>query len=285
MNEQYDRNIRFFGAEGQEKISNMIVCVVGAGGLGTHVIQQLVHLGVRNFIVIDPECLDMSNLNRYVGATFQDALNKLPKVNLAERVILSICPDAKVTKLHDTVVCERAFSLIKSANILFGCFDDDGPRFIMNELCVAYEIPYIDLASDIHVEGDLVYGGRVVTVFDADSCLSCITELDQDEIHRTVNDPVVNNLKKDLYGVNREYLKEKGPSVVSINGVIASLGVTEFIAAITGMRSPKRYITYRGDQAKVTVRNQRESMDCFCCNVMRGLREKAKLDRYCKKVE
>ena len=199
MKEQFDRNVRFFGVEGQEIISSLTVCIAGVGGLGSHVVQQLVHLGVRNFILIDPECLDITNMNRYVGATLQDALDKLPKVDIAERLILSICPEATVTKLQDTVISADAFELAKTAGYLFGCFDDDGPRFIMNELCSAYEVPYIDLASDIHTDGDMIYGGRVVTVLDSHSCLSCIGELDQDEIQNALNDPEVKQIKKDLF--------------------------------------------------------------------------------------
>lgn len=280
MKEQYDRNVRFFGVEGQEIISSLTVCIAGVGGLGSHVIQQLVHLGVRNFIVIDPECLDMTNMNRYVGTTLQDALKKLSKVDLAERLILSICPEATVTKLQDTVISVDAFEHIKKAGYLFGCFDDDGPRFVMNELCSAYEIPYIDLASDIHTEGVMVYGGRVATVIDSNSCLACIGELEQGEIQNVINDPEVELIKKDLYGVKDKFLNEKGPSVVSINGAVASLGVTEFMVSVTGVRPAKRYITYRGDQAKTTVRNERETKDCFCCNVLRGLRENANIERY-----
>lgn len=283
MKEQFDRNVRFFGVEGQEIISSLTVCIAGVGGLGSHVVQQLVHLGVRNFILIDPECLDITNMNRYVGATLQDALDKLPKVDIAERLILSICPEATVTKLQDTVISADAFELAKTAGYLFGCFDDDGPRFIMNELCSAYEVPYIDLASDIHTDGDMIYGGRVVTVLDSHSCLSCIGELDQDEIQNALNDPEVKQIKKDLYGVKDKFLNEKGPSVVSINGTVASLGVTEFMVSVTGVRSAKRYITYRGDQAKTTVRNERETKDCFCCNVLRGMREGANVERYVPK--
>lgn len=282
MKEQYDRNVRFFGVEGQEIISSLTVCIAGVGGLGSHVVQQLVHLGVRNFILIDPECLDITNMNRYVGATLQDALDKLPKVDIAERLILSICPEATVTKLQDTVISADAFEFVKTAGYLFGCFDDDGPRFIMNELCSAYEVPYIDLASDIHTVGDMIYGGRVVTVLDSHSCLSCIGELDQDEIQNALNDPKVKMLKKELYGVKNEFLNEKGPSVVSINGTVASLGVTEFMVSVTRVRPAKRYITYRGDQAKTMVRNERETKDCFCCDVLRGLRENANIERYLK---
>ena len=280
MNEQFDRNVRFFGIEGQKIISKLVICIAGVGGLGSHVIQQLVYLGVSKFILIEPECLDITNLNRYVGATLKDAQDEIPKVDLAERVILSVNPDAKITKVTESVISHEAYKYIKQADYLFGCFDDDGARFVMNELCTAYEVPYIDLASDIYTEGDLVYGGRVVTIVDDSACMLCIGDLNQEEIHKALNEPIVNKLKKELYGVDAELLDEKGPSVVSINGVVASLGVTEFIVCATGIRAPKKYINYRGDQAKTMVRNERGTKDCFCCSNIRGSREQANVERY-----
>ena len=68
MRKQFDRNVRFFGVEGQKIISQLVVCIAGVGGLGSHIVQQLVHLGVTKFILIEPESLDETNLNRYVGA-------------------------------------------------------------------------------------------------------------------------------------------------------------------------------------------------------------------------
>lgn len=284
MNTKLDRNIRFFGSEGQELVSKQVVSVAGIGGLGSHVIQQLAHLGVKKYNLIDPERLDKSNLNRYVGATLEDAKKKIPKVELGERIIKAVEPDAYVKKLQASVVSEKAFDLVKSSDFLIGCFDNDGPRFVMNELCSAYEIPYIDLASDIHTRDELVYGGRVATIMDDGSCLLCIEDLNNDEILYILNDTNVKKIRDDIYGVDKIHLDEKGPSVVSINGVIASLGITEFIKAVTKIRTAERYINYRGDLARITVRKSRESKDCFCCNVLRGLRENAGTENYLKKI-
>ena len=51
--ERYDRNIRFFGKEGQDRLASVSVAVVGVGGLGTHVAQQLALLGVGRLVLID----------------------------------------------------------------------------------------------------------------------------------------------------------------------------------------------------------------------------------------
>jgi len=79
MSSRHDRSIRFFGREGQEKLRNSAVAVVGVGGVGGHVVQQLALLGVRSISVIDAEELAETNLNRYVTARATDAIPGTPK--------------------------------------------------------------------------------------------------------------------------------------------------------------------------------------------------------------
>jgi hypothetical protein len=59
--------------------------------------------------------------------------------------------------------------------------------------------------------------------------------------------------RDEFYGLRRELLDEVGPSVVSINGAAASLAVSEFMLAATGVRAPNRLLTYNGRTGKVTV--------------------------------
>lgn len=60
-------------------------------------------------------------------------------------------------------------------------------------------------------------------------------------------------------------LDNVGPSVVSLNGAIASLGVTEFMLAVTGIRAPNRLLTYNGRTGKVTVSTDEPAPGGYCC--------------------
>ena len=64
---RYDRQVRFFGEEGQEKLESTSVGVIGTGGLGSHVVQQLAFLGIGEMLLVDPDVLESSNANREVG--------------------------------------------------------------------------------------------------------------------------------------------------------------------------------------------------------------------------
>ena len=74
MTERFERNTRFFGEEGQRILRETLVAIVGVGGLGTHVVQQLALLGVGELSLVDHEELDRTNLNRYVGARHSDPI-------------------------------------------------------------------------------------------------------------------------------------------------------------------------------------------------------------------
>lgn len=280
MEERFDRNIRFFGSEGQEILKKARVAVVGIGGLGTHIVQQLSHLGVGSLILIDNEELDTTNLNRYVGARHDDSIPGSRKVNIGERTVSSIDPSLYVEKIYASLLSNQAFEAIVKADYVFGCFDNDSSRFILNELCSAYTIPYFDVASDINPNPTLIYGGRVTVAWEGKGCLYCMGVLDMAEVQRELESPEVIRDREAIYGVDRSFLAEAGPSVVSVNGVIASIAVTEFIVGATGIRKPKRNITYYGHFGKVAISKEETQADCYYCNCIRGIREKANLNRY-----
>src|SRR5437588_10553982 len=97
MSDRFDRNIRFFGTEGQQKLAASRVTVVGIGGLGTHVVQQLALLGVGCLALIDKEELDTTNLNRYVGVRSTDPIPGTLKVDVGARVAREINPKIQVS--------------------------------------------------------------------------------------------------------------------------------------------------------------------------------------------
>src|SRR5260221_655941 len=143
------------------------------------------------------------------------------------RLIREINPDVIADPLRASLVSEEAFEVVKKADWVFGCFDEDGPRQILNELCAAYERPYIDLASDVPEPG--VYGGRVCVAWDGNGCLHCLGEIDEKDVRSYFSTDDERARIAANYGVPVEALGETGPSVSPINGVIAALAATEFM--------------------------------------------------------
>lgn len=276
--DRYNRNILLFAAKGQEKLRGTTVAVVGVGGLGSPLIQHLALLGVKRIISIDDEELDDTNRNRFIGARHNDPVPGSLKVQLVHRLIRETNPDVESVPLAVGLFSSAAFEAIKSADWVFGCFDDDGPRAALNELCAAYKKPYIDLASDVPEPG--IYGGRVCISQDGKGCLNCLGLLDHRAVRRYFETDEQLQREDEIYGIPAGALDIKGPSVSPINGVIAALAAAEFMAAVTGLRPPTPLQEYRGHISKVVVNNDQPLPDCPCCHGIRGKGDAAEVDRY-----
>lgn len=276
--DRFDRNERLFGRSGQVALRETIVAVVGVGGLGTHVVQQLALLGVGGIGLIDHEELSDTNRNRYVGARHDDPVPGSAKVDLGERLVRLIDPSIAVTTVGERFPSSRGLDVLREAGAVFGCVDNDGARHVLNETCLAYEKPLFDLASDVPEPGH--YGGRATVVCGKGGCLHCRGELDPDEVRRFLSPAEALENEAAVYSVSREVLDDAGPSVVSLNGVVASLGVTEFMVTATGMRSPQRHLEYRGHMGIVAKRNDDPSTGCYYCESVRGTGAAANVERY-----
>jgi molybdopterin-synthase adenylyltransferase len=267
---RYSRNEALFGPEGQEKIATTNVAIIGLGGLGSHVAQQLTYLGVERQTPVDFDVVTSSSMNRLVGAVDTDVVAKTKKVIVAKRMIDAINPGAIIDPVDAEINADEAEAGIAAADIVFGCLDRDLPRLTLTELCSRYAKPLFDLASDTGGEGDdLWYGGRVVFANGA-GCLVCRNLLDQEEMTRDSMSAEQREAHDRIYGVNRGTLGETGPMVVSINGVIASLAVTEFMVFVTGMREPVPHLIYRGHVGTVGRNNDPPESGCYFCSGVWG---------------
>ena len=280
-NDRFDRQVRFFGQEGQERLADARVAVVGVGGLGSHLVQQLAFLGVRAIAVIDAKELDPTNRNRLVGAREDDPIPGTRKVDIAERIAKAIDGSIVVDKVFDSLVSKRGFDVLIGADYVFGCLDSEGARLVLTELSAAYAKPYVDVSSDI-LPGDPVnYGGQVCIAWsDNRCCLSCMNVLDRARAAVELADPEERRRQAEIYGISSALLDVAGPSVVSINGVVASLAVTEFMLSVAGIREPNRLLTYYGRTGKVTVSINEPVPDCYYCKGLWGTGDRADVQRY-----
>jgi molybdopterin-synthase adenylyltransferase len=278
--DRFDRQIRFFGREGQEKIRALSVGIVGVGGLGSHLVQQLAHLGVARIAVIDPDIVSSSNLNRLIGVNAKDLEGKTSKTSVARRLANYIDPSIETVEITDTVISKESFQALKKADFVFGCVDNDGPRLMLTEFCAAYKRPYFDLATQILPGHPPIYGGRSCFSFDGQGCLVCLDQLSPQEAREYfLSDPS----KRDedaIYGVPRGGLNGKAPSVVSLNGVIASLAATEFMVEATGLRRARQILSYHAEEGKVFAGQDKPTPDCFYCKSVYGSGSKANVERY-----
>ena len=226
----HDRQIRALGRDGHATITGLTVGVVGAGGLGSHVIQQLLHLGVGRIIVVDPDRVETTNLSRLVGATRADVRRRRPKTTVASRLARQLNSSSSVVELKGSTTEVSVVRRLLECDVVIGCTDNHWSRMVLNGLAFQYYLPVVDLGVELQISGAI--GGRVTWLAPGSPCLWCLGILDAERIRVEQLPPAVR--EHDLARGYIQDLDEPAPAVVSINGVVASLGVTELLARTTG---------------------------------------------------
>jgi molybdopterin/thiamine biosynthesis adenylyltransferase len=147
--EIYDRQIRVFGIEGQRILQRLTVGIVGVGGIGSLTFLLLVRLGAGCLIILDPDVVELSNLNRLAGATLEDAAKHRPKVDVLARYAARINPAITVIPLQKSILEEESQERLRGCDVVFGCTDNQSSRWILNKLAVEHLIPYFDTGTGI----------------------------------------------------------------------------------------------------------------------------------------
>lgn len=233
MNQEVSRQ-SFLGPDSDRILASCKVGIVGLSGGGSHICQQLAHLGVFNYVVIDPKKIATKHMHRLVGATADDVSKHSPKAKIANRVITGIRPTAIVESIIDA--WQNAQVSLRDCTVIFGCVDSYSEREQLDRFCRRFLIPYIDIGMDV-LKFDESYRivGQVVLSSPGRPCLRCMGVVTED------------NLKGEAthYG-------SAGPraQVIWANGVLASSAVGLFVQLVSPWHkliSASAYLEYNGN--------------------------------------
>jgi molybdopterin/thiamine biosynthesis adenylyltransferase len=266
IDEVYDRNVRAFGEQGQRLLRTLRVGVVGLGGTGSLVAEQLGHLGVGRLLLIDHDHLAETNLNRVVGATPADVGRT--KVDVASEHIQQISAGrAQVDALAGNVVVRSVGERLLSCDAVFCCTDSHGSRAVLNQLAYQHLVPVFDMGVRIDAADDrvLAMAGRSQMLAPGLACLQCQALLDPEWVRR---DLLTDQARvADPYIVGAEVPQ---PAVISLNGVVASLSVSMFLSAFVGLPSNARRLNYRIGEGVVRSVSSEPLPGCVVCSAERG---------------
>jgi molybdopterin/thiamine biosynthesis adenylyltransferase len=260
VDKAHDRNVRAFGT-GQQRVQRMRVGIVGLGGVGSLIMEQLAHLGVGTLTLIDFDTLEASNLNRVVGASLGDV--GAAKVDVAERLVRRIDSSIKVQAWRESVLKESTARRLLDCDLVFCCTDSHGSRAVLNQLSYQYLIPVIDTGVRIDALAGRISSvvGRVQLLSPGLPCLTCSDLLDPEQIRRDFLSDA--ERKADPYITGHS---EPQPAVVSINGVVASLAVTMFLSVVAGVPSPGRHLLYLVAESVVRRIGGEPAPNCIVCS-------------------
>ncbi len=140
---QYSRHLILpeFNIEGQRKLKNANVLVVGAGGLGCPLLQYLAAAGVGHIGIMDYDVVDQSNLQRQVLYSIDD-LGK-SKAEMAARKLSRINPFIRFSVINDQLTSQNALEIIASFDVICDGTDNFPTRYLVNDACVILDKPNI----------------------------------------------------------------------------------------------------------------------------------------------
>ncbi len=258
---EFDRQVRAFGLAGQQALQRLRVAIVGLGGTGSVVSQQLVHLGVRDFILVDPDVLEGTNLNRVANATPDDIGR--PKVEIAARYMHAVSKDAVVTVIKGDIIYAHIAKELLNADVIFGCTDSHGSRAVVQQISYQYMIPCIDMGVTITVaEGRVTHAyGRVQLLAPGLACLTCDGLLDPDEVRRDMMTAFERRADPYVQGE-----REPAPAVMSLNSTVASLAVTMLLSMVVHIPVSARHLLYNVLTSTLRAVRGDPKENCYICS-------------------
>jgi hypothetical protein len=216
---QYQRHVLATGESRQAAISRLRVAVVGLGGVGMLVAEQLIRLGVGSLLCVDPDRVSRTNLNRLSTSTAEDARLRVPKTSLVRRLAHSLDRDDCIEEHSASVLSPGSALSLATCDLIFGCTDNVSSRTLLNRVAHAYLIPLIDVGVAVVPYGDHAAGmgsGRVSLVVPGSGCLH---ELG-----------IVETVVPTGHYVIGE--SDPSPAVMSYNMVVAGLAVSTFLHSL-----------------------------------------------------
>ena len=166
--EIYSRQIMMkdIGGDGQRKLAEASVLVVGCGGLGAPVLFYLTAMGIGSLGLCDGDMVALSNLNRQVLFTMGD-IGK-PKAVVAKERLLALNPELGTNVYNQLMDEELAETIVPDYDIVVDCLDNFNSRFILNDACVMAGKPFVHAGIE-------EYYGQILTVTPGTGpCLRCL---------------------------------------------------------------------------------------------------------------
>ncbi|MCZ2900953.1 HesA/MoeB/ThiF family protein [Burkholderia thailandensis] len=243
----------FLGPMSEERLRMASAAVIGLCGGGSHVSQQLAHIGIGDLLLIDPDRADDTNTNRMVGLTEQEADDEEYKVDVVERKLRLVNSSIKIRGFARP--WQEVPDELKRCNVIFGCVDSITVREQLERFARRYAIPYIDIGMDVHGDdGRYFITGQVITSLPFRPCMRCMGFITEAK----------------LAAEQARYGAAGGrPQVVWPNGVLASTAVGIFMSMYTPWNkdaTPAIYIEYDGNRNALAPSNRLQYLEGVQCD-------------------
>lgn len=162
---RYERNLEALTLDDMKKINSSRICVIGCGGLGGFIIENLGRLGIHNITTVDGDIFEITNLNRQILS--QDALIGKSKATAAKTRMECVNPNVRVIPVKAIINKDNAEEILKGHNVVIDAVDNIDSKLLIQDTCEKLKIPFIHGA----IGG---WFGQVSTILPGDRTLDFI---------------------------------------------------------------------------------------------------------------
>ena len=178
-----DRSARFVSAFGEQAFSRLrgsCAAVIGSGGTGSAAVEILARAGIGRLVIVDPDVVERSNLERIHGSVPEHAQKKTPKVAVARELVHQIDPSIEVIALQGRLPQAEVIDAVVSSDIALGCTDQQHSRLALSDLAFRYLVPAIDSGVVLEGAAGTITGqvAQFVRLLAADPCVLCRNMID-----------------------------------------------------------------------------------------------------------
>lgn len=267
----FHRQSLAFGQALTQDLSMLRVGVVGCGGTGSAVAMLLPKLGIRQITLFDKDGVEESNLNRLHGATWDDAQEQRPKVEVVARSLTVLGIGVEVRSYQSWIGDPQCRDALKACDVVFSCTDDHAGRLMLNRFAYFYLTPVFDVGLAIEVSSSdppeiKALDGRVTTLLPGHPCLLCREIIDP----VTARDETLKREQPDEYERRKleAYVIGEGnpsPAVVLFTTDVAIMALEELVHRVQGFRGADGAIAQR----------------CRRYHLVEDRRQGARIDEHC----
>jgi molybdopterin/thiamine biosynthesis adenylyltransferase len=254
LSPEFDRNVRAFGPAVQRTLAVLRIGIVGCGGTGSAVAEQLTRLGARTLTLIDPDVLSDSNVTRVYGS--RPEFVGQPKVHVLKRHLEGIAREIAVDAVTGMITSRQSAGHLVGCDVVFGCTDDNAGRLVLSRLSSYFLTPVIDCGVLLTSGPDgLLSGidGRITTLVPGQGCLVCRNRIDLARAHTELLTP--GERKRRIDEGYAPALADVEPAVVTFTTAVAALAVSELLDRLIGFGAEPRpsEVLLRGHEREIST--------------------------------
>jgi hypothetical protein len=265
--DRFDRSIRCLGEDGQHRLAHTHVVVAGAGGLGSHITEQLARIGVGELTAVDPDVVEPSNLPRIAGAAPHHVGR--PKPDVIREAVYRANPDTAFTEIQGRI--QDHTSRIAAADLVVSTIDNATAKSTLNQDCVRHLTPFVDAGSRIDTERKgngpeitAIKGLMQLVAPGVTAWFDCYGRGNTEQAR--IDDMTGDELDEEIsQGYVDADVADSQPAITAINTAIAGATLQTVLKLVTRYTAPSALIRYDGLADDISGSQTIPNPSCVTC--------------------